>query len=98
MVILENAYKVVTACPSCGTITCFYVDEADYHAWECGACIQDAMPYLTAEQRELLMGGVCGDCWQKAFGNEEDAEGEEIPLCTDEEFLKILDGLDEFIK
>lgn len=33
----------------------------DFHSWKRGdALIQNAMPYLTPSQRELLISGICG--------------------------------------
>ena len=43
------------------------VKTADMQAWEDGKFIQDAMPYLTAGERELLISATCGDCFDKFF-------------------------------
>ena len=32
-----------------------------------GELIQDALPYLSASEREMLISGTCDDCWQKMF-------------------------------
>jgi hypothetical protein len=37
--------------------------------WLGGALIQDAMPHLTADQREFLMTGITPSEWQAAFGD-----------------------------
>ncbi len=42
----------------------------DYKAWENGKVIQDAMPYLTPGEREVLISGTCGSCFDKMFGGE----------------------------
>ena len=47
------------------------VVQADYEAWENGKLIQDAMPYLSADEREVLISGTCGPCFDKMFGSEE---------------------------
>ena len=39
-------------------------DERD---WKNGALIQDALHYLSADDRELLMSGICGTCFDRMF-------------------------------
>lgn len=39
----------------------------DVAAWENGELIQDAMPYLTDGEREVLISGTCDSCWEKMF-------------------------------
>ena len=56
-------------CRVCGKEYKMLVDECDYNAWVDGECIQNAMPYLTADERELLISHTCGDCWTEMFGN-----------------------------
>jgi len=29
--------------------------------------IQDALPYLSASEREILISGICGNCFDKMF-------------------------------
>ena len=41
---------------------------ADLDAWIGGELIQVAMPYLTADEREILISGVCGTCFSKMWG------------------------------
>ena len=42
-------------------------DQRDVANSENGALIQDAMPYLSADDRELLISGTCGACFDKMF-------------------------------
>jgi len=51
----------------------------DFEDWRQGELVQFAFPYLSKEQRELLISGTCGECWKTLFGNpfgdfEEDEE------------------------
>jgi len=39
--------------------------------WENGALIQDAMPNLSAADREFIMTGVTDEEWHEEFGDEE---------------------------
>lgn len=64
--------KIETTCPKCNNQQEINVDENDYNSWKSGKLIQNAMPYLTASQREALMTGVCDPCWNELFPPEED--------------------------
>lgn len=44
---------------------------ADYEAWQRGQVIQDAMPYLDADSRELLQTGYTPEAWDQLFGEED---------------------------
>jgi len=46
-------------------------DIEDYNDWQNGKLIQNAMPYLTADEREFLMTGVTSEEWKQTFGTEE---------------------------
>lgn len=36
-----------------------------------GEHIQDVMPFLSADDRELLISGICGTCFDKTFEEDE---------------------------
>lgn len=55
-------------CPFCGKVNVIVVDEYDYLAWENGALAQDVFSYLSADEREMLISGICPQCWEKTFG------------------------------
>ena len=54
-------------CKYCDYQEIITVPEADYISWHNGEYIQDAFPYLTAGQRELMLSNTCDDCWNKFF-------------------------------
>ena len=58
-------------CNKCKNQVEMAVNVDDYTSWENGALIQDTMPYLSADEREVLISGVCGTCFDKMFGSEE---------------------------
>lgn len=60
--------EVMTSCPFCGHADSVFVNEADYWDWQDGTRAQDAFPYLSADDRELLISGICYQCWHKMFG------------------------------
>ena len=54
-------------CPFCGTKSLVIVEEDDFTAWQNGMVAQEAFPYLSAEEREMLISGLCLDCQDKLF-------------------------------
>lgn len=60
--------EVMTICPFCGEAYFTPVRNCDYEAWENGELAQNAFPYLSADERELIMTGICSTCWDKQFG------------------------------
>lgn len=69
---------IVTTCPFCGKENEIEVNSFDYLAWEAGELIQNAFPYLTAEEREMINTGICDKCWNNTFGTEEPDEDEDF--------------------
>ena len=67
-------YTVTTICPFCGMPHDVEVDFLDFCAWQNGALAQDAFPYLSADEREMLISGICPDCWERTFGGYEEDE------------------------
>ena len=60
--------KEVT-CRICNTKHIILVPAAGYFKWARGqAKIQHALPSLSDDERELLMSGICGRCFDKMFG------------------------------
>lgn len=60
--------KIKKSCDNCDSETQLLIESEDYKSWKKGRLIQDAMPYLTIEQRELLISGICGTCFDDMFG------------------------------
>ena len=57
-------------CPICGEVQYVRVNKEAYNKWKNKeGLIQDLMPELTPEQRELLISGTCGACWDTMFVN-----------------------------
>lgn len=60
---------VHVTCVSCGVEHTISVPAAAYRRWATGkAKIQDALPMLTADERELLLSGMCPHCFDKLMG------------------------------
>lgn len=62
---------IVTRCPFCGHANFIETNEADYWDWQDGILAQNAFPYLSAEEREMLISGVCRTCQNYVFREEE---------------------------
>ena len=66
--------EVVTRCPMCGRANFIAVNENDYFDWDDGAHAQDAFPYLNDNEREMLISGICPDCWDAMVEELEEEE------------------------
>ena len=73
---MSNKIQITKTCNLCQQKTGLWVQPKDYAAWQGGAHIQDVMPYLPADQRELLISGTCGTCFDKLFPEDEYDEDE----------------------
>ena len=62
---------VPAGCRMCREVYCVEVDAAGYQQWRAGELIQNALPELSTEERELLK-GTCEDCWNKLFPEDSD--------------------------
>jgi len=60
------------ACHSCETVVDVPVSIPQIQDWRGGTHIQDAMPNLTNDEREMLISRTCGTCWDEMFGEEDD--------------------------
>lgn len=46
------------------------VTQAQLAEWEAGTLIQNAMPSLSADDREFIMTGITPEEWDKTFGDD----------------------------
>ena len=65
---MENTIIIETICPLCRKHSFVEVNEENYFMWAAGALAQDVFPYLSANERELLISGMCADCWKSMWG------------------------------
>ena len=61
-------------CRMCGNRSTLHdVDALGYIRWsELGEMIQDALPDLDADQRELLISGTQAHCWEKMWAGHDE--------------------------
>lgn len=64
---------ICTACPICGRGNFIEVNEMDYLDWSDGALAIEAFPYLEPAEREMLISGICPECWKKMWGDDDEA-------------------------
>jgi hypothetical protein len=74
------AQAVITpTCRTCKTDYLLKVNAEDIKKINQGVHVQNAMPYLSAGERELLISGICDTCFNKMFDDafsEDDEEDE----------------------
>ena len=58
-------------CPFCRTKTEIKISAKGYEKWLDGDCVQDAFPDMSAEDRELLITGMCYNCQDKTFADDD---------------------------
>ena len=76
---MTTSYIIVpTTCPFCGHTTYIQCDKDAYDRWGEGMSIQDAMPDMTPEDREMLISGICPSCWDDMFGDEDEDEDDDL--------------------
>lgn len=64
--------NIQKSCRMCGEVHTIKVSEEAHENWIHGMYIQDAMPELTEDERELMISGICGKCFDELFSEEEE--------------------------
>lgn len=64
---MSDKMKLFRKCRHCKEVFTLEVEPQDYNAWVTGTLIQKAMPYLSRGDRELLITGLCGDCFNAVY-------------------------------
>ncbi len=60
-------------CDHCRKEYNIMADRQDMEAWLSGdKYIQDALSYISASERELLLSATCNTCWKKMYGLDDD--------------------------
>jgi len=57
-------------CRLCGSRRFVVCRAEGFRAWRRGTHIQEAMPELSADERELMLSHTCEACWHELFGEE----------------------------
>ena len=77
---------ITIGCPICSKEHEVEVSEKAFYEWQNGALIQNAMPTLSATEREQLVSHMCPACQASIFGEDdaEEEEGDDISACMRE--------------
>lgn len=68
----SKSYSLIGKCNTCQCFQKITVSAEDWANYNFrGMCIQDAFPNVNAGDREWLISGICGTCFDKLFGKEE---------------------------
>ena len=78
---MDNALQVNVVCRLCEESQIVTVPREGYLRFQKGIAIQSAMPEIPADQRELLISGVCPACWKEL---ETESEGDEEDFIEDD--------------
>lgn len=54
-------------CRKCQNRFPITANQEDLMAWKAGRLIQDVLPYLNEDERELLISNTCQSCFNKMF-------------------------------
>ena len=82
-----DSVMISIVCPFCGKEHEVEVSEKAFYEWQNGALIQNAMPTLSATEREQLISHICPACQDSLFGEdpeEDEDEGDDISACMQE--------------
>lgn len=63
-----NMITVEKMCRECQKNVKLQVHKQDFIAYQNGAFVQNAFPYLSDGDRELLVSGICSNCFDEMFG------------------------------
>lgn len=69
-------------CTQCGTVHYIKMEQKSYNAWKSGVSIQNVAPHLSTDERELLISGFCGKCFDLAVEVEDNLDPEQEIMRT----------------
>ena len=67
---MSKPFTVNRTCILCSEEVTITTTEEGMTQWYNGEFIQDAMPELTPDEREIMISGICGLCFDKEFTDE----------------------------
>jgi hypothetical protein len=63
----DKAFVITKPCVVCGNKSEFLLNREGFERWQTDTKIQDALPELSADDRETLISGTCGPCFDQMF-------------------------------
>lgn len=77
----NGKFKAQVCCSDCGKVKNIILTEEQFEGLQDwannGTLIQDAVPDLPAETRELFVSGICPECWDAMFGDDDDDDDDD---------------------
>lgn len=67
---------IACTCPLCHGTKVIEVTDGSWRMYAEGAFAQDAFSYLSVDDRERLMTGICPACWERMHERTEDGDDE----------------------
>lgn len=67
-----NNIEIEAQCIKCRAVTPITVTVQELKAYWNGSVIQEAFSNLDCDQRELLISGICGKCFDDVFSKDEE--------------------------
>lgn len=75
---MTQSLRVEVRCIACKALEAVYVEPKDYLDWSLkGVHAQDAFPYLTDDEREVLITSMCLDCIEEMYRDLREEEEED---------------------
>lgn len=78
MKVKERGYPVKFHCISCNKEHELLVNREDWDLFNSPSrpFVQDIFPYLSPAERELLISGLCSECWNSLFDDDGDFDND----------------------
>ena len=65
--------RLAIKCPHCSKINNIYMSKKKYDEYiNQKDLIQNIFPDITPQEREILISGICPDCWNEIFSNNDE--------------------------
>ena len=58
---------IIDICRRCSTVHEAEVKKVDFEDWKNGKHIQDALPDIPIDLREILISGICNECYKELY-------------------------------
>lgn len=68
---VKEVTYITLSCNWCDDFEEVLVRVEDFEKYTKGAFVQDAFPYLSPSQREMIISKTCQECWNKMFRSED---------------------------
>lgn len=71
-ILSDGRVELHARCITCGGRECWTVPGIDVAGWVAGALIQNALPQIPENEREILISGECSKCFEAMFAGDSD--------------------------